>query len=69
MKREASSRRVAAVVQRAYVPQEEACAQAVEKLLKKPLSNKEGGPETAPDDATKGFRISEKEKGGRHVER
>ena len=55
-------------IERSYAPQKEACAQAVEKLLKS-LPSKEGGPETAPDDATKGFRISEKEKGGRHVER
>ena len=66
MKRETSSRRVA--VQRAYEAEEEACVQAIQMLLES-LPSKGGGPETAPDDATKGFRISEKEKGGRHVER
>src|SRR5215218_9943572 len=53
MKREASSRRVAAVVQRAYAPQEEACAQAVETLLKKSLPSKEGGLAIAAPDDTK----------------
>lgn len=51
MKREASSRRVAAVVQRAYEAEEEACTQAIEVLLKNPLPRKGSGPATAPDDA------------------
>jgi hypothetical protein len=29
---------------------------------------KKGGPDTAPDGVMKGFGISEKEKGGQHVE-
>ena len=41
------------IIERSYAPQEEACAQAVEKLLES-LPSKEGGPETAPDDAMKG---------------
>ncbi len=56
-------------IERSYTPEEEACIQAIEVLLKESVPSKEGGRETAPDDATKGFRISEKEKGGRHVER
>ena len=51
MKREASSRRVATVVQRAYEAEEEACTQAIEVLLKNPLPRKGSGPATAPDDA------------------
>jgi hypothetical protein len=39
----------APVVEREYTPCSDACARALELLLKK--SRKEGGPATAPDDA------------------
>ena len=45
------------IIERCYAPQEEACAQAVEKLLEKPLSNQKGGPETAPDDTKESENI------------
>ena len=44
------------VIERSYAPQEEACAQAVEMLLKS-LPTKKGGPETAPDDTKESENI------------
>lgn len=38
-------------ISRSYEPASDACARAIEFLLRKPLVRERGGPETAPEDA------------------